>query len=338
MIRSLLRILSAVIGILALAWLGAFVFVRQPMRPAVRQVEKRAEAQRLRAHVEVLARDLVPRDAGHPENLDRAAAYISRQFDLAGLAPELERYEARGGRYANVVARIGEGSAPLVIGAHYDAFGEFGANPGADDNASGVAGLLELARLIAGREIPGGLELVAFSTEEPPFFGSRQMGSAVHVDRMLADGRRPWGMVSLEMIGFFAERQPWPSALLAALYPARGDFVMLAGRRSDRALIRALKPGFLGGSAVPLVSYGGPFIGGLDASDHVSFWDRGLSAVVLTDTSFLRNPHYHDALDTPASLDYSRMAGVVDGLANAVLGLPAPPESCATSPPADPAG
>ncbi|HEV7671773.1 MAG TPA: M28 family peptidase [Thermoanaerobaculia bacterium] len=325
MIRSLFRILSAVVGILALAWLVTFWLVRQPMRPASRRTESHADSRRLRADVEVLARDLIPRDVAHPQNLDRAATYIGHQFELAGLAPEYERYEARGGKYANVVAKIGSGMTPFVIGAHYDSFGEFGANPGADDNASGVAGLLELARLIAGREIPGGLELVAFSTEEPPFFGSRQMGSAVHAERMLASGRRPWGMVSLEMIGFFSQRQPWPSALLSALYPTRGDFVMLAGRRSDRALIRALKPGFLGASAVPIVSYAGPYIGGLDASDHVSFWDRGLSAVVLTDTSFLRNPHYHDALDTPASLDYESMAGVVDGLANAMLHLGAQP-------------
>ena len=318
MIRSLFRILAAVSGILALIWIVAFVLVRQPMRPAERRIEQRADPQRLRAHVEVLARDLVPRDVAYPDNLDRAATYIAQQFERAGLTSEFERYEARGGKYANVVARIGTGTAPLVIGAHYDAFGEFGANPGADDNASGVAGLLELARLVADREIPGGLELVAFSTEEPPFFGSLQMGSAVHAQRMLAGGRRPRGMVSLEMIGYFTDRQPWPSALLAALYPSRGDFVLLAGRPSDRELIRALKPGFLGGSDVPLVSYSGPYVGGLDASDHSSFWNRGIPAVVLTDTSFLRNPRYHDAEDTPDSLDYLRMAGVVDGLANAL--------------------
>lgn len=233
MIRSLLRILAAVLGTLALLWIVVFVLVRQPMRPSERRIEERADPQRLRADVEVLARDLVPRDIAHPENLDRAAAYIALQLERAGLVPELERYEARGGRYANVVARIGTGTSPLVIGAHYDAFGEFGANPGADDNASGVAGLLELARLLAGREIPGGLELVAFSTEEPPFFGSREMGSAVHALRMLASGRRPRAMISLEMIGFYSEHQPWPSALLAALYPSRGDFVLLAGRPAD---------------------------------------------------------------------------------------------------------
>jgi Zn-dependent M28 family amino/carboxypeptidase len=325
MIRSLLRIFSTVVGILVLAWLVTFWLVRQPMRAAASRIEVHADSRRLFGHVEKLAHDLVPRDAAHPENLDRAAAYIAHQFELAGLAPEFERYEARGGKYANVVARIGSGSSPLVIGAHYDAFGEFGANPGADDNASGVAGLLELARLISGHAVSGGVELVAFSTEEPPFFGSRQMGSAVHADRMLASNRRPRGMVSLEMIGYFTRRQPWPSALLAAFYPTRGDFVMLAGRRSDRALISALKPGFQGGSSVPMVSYSGPYVGGLDASDHVSFWDRGLPAVVLTDTSFLRNPRYHAADDTPESLDYPRMARVVDGLANAVLGLAAQP-------------
>ncbi len=325
MVRSLLRIVAAVLGLLAVAWIAAFLLVRQPMRAAAERLEGHADPRRLRADVEALARRWAPRDAAHPKNLEGACAEIARRFEQAGWAPEIERYEARGGTYANVVVRIGEGRSPWVFGAHYDAFGEFGANPGADDNASGVAGLLELARLISGRTVPGGLELVAFSTEEPPFFGSRQMGSAVHVDRMLASGRRPRGMVSLEMIGFFSRRQPWPSALLAALYPSRGDFVLLAGRWRDRALVRALKPEFQGGSTVPMVSYSGPYIGGLDASDHVSFWDRGIPALVLSDTSFLRNPHYHDALDTPESLDYPRMAEVVEGLANAVLGFEAAP-------------
>lgn len=321
--RSAVRITATLAVTLGFLWLLAFLYVRQPARSGVRVLAQRASAERLRADVLALARDLVPRDVAHPENLARAADYIAGEFSRAGITPQRERYSARGGEYENVFARIGTCRAPLVVGAHYDAFGEFGANPGADDNASGVAGLLELGRLLAGRSLSRCLDLVAFSTEEPPFFGSQEMGSAVHAARLLARGEYPWGMVSLEMIGYFTKRQKWPSALLAAFYPRRGDFLLLAGRIQDRELIRSLKAGLADGERMRFVSYGGPYVGGLDASDHSSFWARGIPAVILTDSAFLRNPRYHAPDDTPESLDYLRMAEGVEGLANAVVSLPA---------------
>lgn len=315
----ILRILVATTLLLAALAAASALLLRQPVADAELLLRSAADPERLRADVHYLAGTLGPRDVAHPENLDLAAQYIAEQFRAAGVAPTFEPYTARGGRYRNVIGRLGSCASPLVVGAHYDSFGEFGPNPGADDNASGVAGVLELARLLAPSSPTPCVDLVAFSTEEPPFFGSAQMGSTVYLSRLLAAGRSPRGMLSLEMIGFYSAAQPWPSLLLSLLYPNQGDFAMLIGRWQDRELLAAFKPGLQRASAVRVVSYSGPFIAGMDASDHLSFWSRGFPALMLTDTAFLRNHHYHSPDDTPESLDYAKMADLVEGVANALL-------------------
>jgi len=183
--------------------------------------------------------------------------------------------------------------------------------PGADDDASGVAGLIELARLLAAMPQRPAVILVAYANEEPPFFGSEEMGSAVHARSV---GGRVRGMIALEMIGCFTARQPSPSAILAALYPSRGDFIAVVGRWRDVAWLRAVKSGMA--ATIPTVAFVGPEV---DASDHRSYWAAGVDAVMVSDTAYIRNPRYHTAADTAATLDYAAMARVVDGVANALL-------------------
>jgi len=281
----------------------------------------RADPRILRSHVDFLTTDVMPRSVGHPENLERTAAYIAERFRAAGARVSLQRFDARGDSYANVVARLGpdEPSLPvLVIGAHYDAFSTRRALPGADDNASGTAGLLELARLLGSRPLRTPVMLVAFTTEEPPFFGSEQMGSAVHARSLRAEGRQVSGMICLEMIGYFAGGQTWPNSLFALLYPSQGDFIAVGGGWKDRKLTRHVKRAMRGAGGVPVVSFTGPRETS-DASDHRNYWSHGWPAVIVTDTAFLRNPHYHTEGDTADTLDYNRMARVVDGVANAVM-------------------
>jgi Zn-dependent M28 family amino/carboxypeptidase len=275
---------------------------------------------RLRRDVAFLTGEVSPRDSDHPENLDRAAAYLRGQFAAGGARVTAPSFQVRGRTYRNVVASFGPESGPLlVVGAHYDSFGGFGANPGADDNASGTAGLVEIARLLAGRRLDRRVDLVAFANEEPPYFGSAQMGSAVHA-RSLA-GRNVRGMICLEMIGYFTPRQPAPSWIFRFLYPDRGNFIAVAGRWADRDLTREVKRAMRGSSDLPVVSFTAPRSAGLDASDQINYWDRGIPAVMVTDTADIRNPHYHSRFDTADSLDYARMARVVDGVTNAVLAL-----------------
>lgn len=281
----------------------------------------RAEAHRLAQHVRFLTTDVMPRSASHQQNLDRAAAYIAGHFRAAGGRTRLQTFEARGRRYSNVIAEFGPAASSdplLVVGAHYDSFGETGALPGADDNASGTAGLLELARLLGQQEVRGPVVLVAFTTEEPPFFASDEMGSAVHAKSLAS--RRVRGMICLEMIGYFDGAQTWPDEWLALIYPSTPDFIGVAGGWSDRGLARQVKRAMAGAGGIEVVSFSGSRETS-DASDHRNYWRHGWPAVMVTDTAFLRNANYHTARDTADTLHYVKMARVVDGLLNAVLHL-----------------
>lgn len=308
--------LRITLAVLAIVTLGAML-IRQPVLTSLPWVgTSRANPEVLRRHVAFLTTQEQPRDARHPEQLDAVAAYIARSFRESGGRVEIQPFDARGRRYRNVIARFGpEGGTPFVVGAHYDVFCEVGGHcPGADDNASGVAGLLELARLAGRAKVGVPLVLVAYSTEEPPFFGSDGMGSAVHAQSLSAIR----GMICLEMIGYYTGEQRWPNWLFELLYPSKGNFIGVAGRWRDRALTRHVVRAIRGAGGVGVCTFTGPRET-LDASDHRNYWDRGWTAVLVTDTAYLRNPNYHTAHDTADTVDYERLARVADGVFNAVL-------------------
>lgn len=324
LLRSLIRIFATVVTIAAVGLAGLAAALRQPVMTDLPFLSSmRADPRSLERHVRFLTTEVCPRNVSHPENLDRTAHYIAEQFRRTGARTSLHTFEARGRSYSNVVAEFGptDSKIPLlVVGAHYDAFAETGPLPGADDNASGTAGLLELARLLRSQELQRPLVLIAYANEEPPFFGSDAMGSAVHAKSLAEDGRRISGMICLEMIGYFAPRQNWPNALFALIYPSRGDFIGVAGGWSDRHLARNVKRAIAGAGGVRVVSFSGPRVTS-DASDHRNYWNHGWPAVMVTDTAFLRNPHYHTSADRADTLDYRKMASVVDGVLNAILSL-----------------
>lgn len=322
--RSLIRIVSATFAGVLLLLAGAAIALRQPAWTSIPyRGSGRSDAAALRRHVDHLTTKVVPRDADHPENLDAAAAYISAAFRRSGARVEEQVYEARGRTYRNVIAHYGvprKGSAVLIVGAHYDAFSAGRTLPGADDNASGTAGLLELARLLQHAARHGPVELVAYSTEEPPFFGSEGMGSAVHAASVERSGRRVTGMINLEMIGCFSGTQTWESPLLGLIYGHSPDFIGVTDGWADRSLLRTAKRAMRGAGGIDVLSFTGPRAMS-DASDQRNYWARGWPAVMITDTAFLRNPRYHTVRDTAETLDYGRMARVVDGVLNAVLAL-----------------
>src|SRR5262245_4786607 len=315
---STVRVTIATALTLALLVLAFGIAVRQPNFGRLPFPEgARADSELLRKHVEFLTTEAFPRSIGHPEQLDRAADYIAAAFSSSGARVAEQVYSAGPLKCRNIIARFGPASGRLfIVGAHYDAFGNL---PGADDNASGTAGLLELSRLVGTRTLTSPLQLVAFSTEEPPFFGGPQMGSAVHAHSLQDDGVEVVGMISLEMIGFYSSSQPNHNLLLHLVYPRTGDFVCVAGRWADRAFARGIKKSFRGATDVPAYSYSGPVGIGVDLSDQRNYWARGYPAVMITDTAFLRNPNYHSSSDVAATLDYQRMAGVVDGLLSTAI-------------------
>ncbi len=255
------------------------------------------------ARLEALVRGLValgPRNEAAGQ--DRAATWIRAR--LGALPVAEQAYTARGATYRNLIVRLGpETKERIVIGAHYDARGPF---PGADDNASGTAALIELARMLSVRPPAVRTELAFYSNEE---YGL--LGSAAHAK----DARDVRAMISLEMLGCFDEPQRFPFAPLKLLYPARGDYIVVVGRPRDLFLVRSVKRS-LRGSGARVQSIDAPeAVPGIGNSDHRSFWRKGVRAVMVTDTAWYRNPRYHTADDTPDTLDYARMAKIADGIA-----------------------
>jgi Zn-dependent M28 family amino/carboxypeptidase len=287
--------------------------VTQPWVHAAESPDAHVEVAALERHVRALAEDFLPRSVENPAQLQAAGDYVLAQMRAAGATPEIQNVDVNGTLYRNFIARFGptEGSM-LVIGAHYDACGQ---TPGADDNASGVAGLLELTRLLAQEPPPRPVELVAYTLEEPPYFRTDSMGSYWHARNLERQGRQVRLMVSLEMIGYYRDEpksQSFPVAGMGLLYPDEGNFIAVVGAWRDFGTMRRIKALFKGASDLPVVTVNAPeSVTGVDFSDHASYWRFGMPALMVTDTAFLRNPNYHDASDTAATLDYTRMAKVV---------------------------
>jgi len=306
-----------VAGFLVLWW----VLVRPVIGPGVLpRAQDKVDPSTLRERVYVLSQQFVPRASDYPEILIEAAEYIASQFRSTGAAVSYQEFPVDYTRYKNVIAEYGPDTANvLVIGAHYDTAGD---QPGADDNASGVAGLLELGRLLSTAKLQSKVILAAYVLEEPPYFRTAHMGSAVHAKSLSDRGVSVKLMISLEMIGYFSEKensQDFPIPLLKLFYPSRGNFILVVDRLlSNRA--QELKKWMSAASDLPVYSINAPaFIPGVDFSDHLNFWNYGYPAVMVTDTSFYRNDAYHTRRDTADRLDYQKMAQVVLGVYNYLI-------------------
>jgi hypothetical protein len=319
--RRKIGLWSAGLGLCGLC-VALWAMVTQPLLSGIKKDSNMndVDPQRLKRHVIMLAETLSPRDYQHPQNLDRVAAYIRQEFEQAGGKVSEQPFQVRGVTYRNIRAFFGpQTQERVVIGAHYDAAG---ALPAADDNASGVAGLIELAHLVgkssASKPLKTAVELVAFTLEEPPFFASASMGSAVHA-KSLKDQKVPVRlMLCLEMIGYFSDApgsQRFPVAAMKLMYPTVGNFIAVVGKLGQGGVVKRIKKAMQGASSLPVHSINAPpSLPGIDLSDHRNYWNAGYDAAMITDTSFFRNSAYHTARDTPNTLDYRRMAMVVEGV------------------------
>jgi Zn-dependent M28 family amino/carboxypeptidase len=317
--------LAAVVGG-ALALAG---HLRQPWFSRVAREAPEVDPHRLRVNVNRLVQFHKPRNSLHPEVLDQAADYLASEFEAAGATVTRHRFSLAGekAQYQNVVARFGpQNGAPLIlVGAHYDAHGDF---PGADDNASGVAVMLSLGRMLRKeRALKGPVELVAFTLEERTHLGAGLQGSTVYAWKLRQEQVPVKAMLSLEMLGTFSDapgsqRYPFPG--LGLLYPDVGNFVAVVAPFWQTGLARTVKGAMLGAASVPVESINAPgFIRGVHDSDHYPFVQEGFPAAMLTDTAWNRNPRYHTAEDTLDTLDYPRMADVARGVYGAVMALDA---------------
>jgi Zn-dependent M28 family amino/carboxypeptidase len=269
--------------------------------------------ERLRQHVYELAREQRNVD------LERPAAYIEQAFAAHGLAPASHEFVSAGRAVRNV--EVNPAQARVVVGAHYDSVP---GSPGADDNASAVAALIELAGMVGKEGLP--IRFVAFANEEEPYFMGPDMGSWVSAKRSRDRGEPISAMLSLEMLGYYSEHpgsQRYPPPL-GLFYPDRANFIAFIGDLGVALLVRRCARHFRKSSSFPAEWLAAPaFVPGITRSDHWSFRTLGFPAIMVTDTAYNRNPHYHRPSDTPDTLDYARMARVTEGLAGVLRELAA---------------
>ncbi|MBO3272632.1 M28 family peptidase [Hymenobacter defluvii] len=282
-----------------------------------------ADTAQLRRHLVALTTTPQPRNYLHEASLNQAADYIKAELAAAGAHPTEQSYQVQGRMYQNILSSFGPVDGPrLVIGAHYDVCGE---QPGADDNGTGVAALLELARLLGHQPLTCRVDLVAYTLEEPPFFRTPQMGSYVHARSLHEAGVPVRGMIALEMLGYYDDRknsQDYPFKPLRWLYGSRGNYVTVAQKFGNGRFGRRFARLYKKTAALPVKRFKAPaWLPGIDFSDHLNYWHFDYPAVLLTDTAFYRNKQYHEAADTLDRLDLRRLALAVDAVLATVVRL-----------------
>lgn len=282
----------------------------------------KAQKKRIYKDVEFLTELRPFRNYRNLESLQKVVDYIKDEFSSAGLSFEEQKWKAAGNEYTNVIATYNKNaSRRLIVGAHYDVYDD---QPGADDNASAVAGLLETARLVAENnpQLDYRIDFVAYCLEEPPFFGSQEMGSYVHAKSLHDNKVDVMGMICFEMIGYFSEEpesQSFPSPDLAEIYPHVGNFIIVVGINSHREFAQKVHKLMVKNSKidVQLITFlDRNGLAGL--SDHSSYWKFGYDALMINDTSFIRNPNYHRKSDTIDTLNFEKITAVVDSSYRAV--------------------
>ncbi len=295
----------------------------QPILTSFRETAStKAAASRLKDTVRYLSEDIGIRNQAFYDNLQSAAQYIENRLIDLGYSVESWPYTINGQSFRNIVARLknNESDEYVLIGAHYDSC----FNPGADDNASGVAGVLELANSLKQAPLKANIMFVAFTNEEPPFFQTSQMGSRVFVRELVSKKIRIREAIILEMIGYYSTGwfQQKYLPFLGPFYPHKGNFIALVGDFASRKMVDHIQKSFSGQKIAPMRTIVAPrTVPGLNFSDHASFWEADIPAVMLTDSAYLRNPHYHKDTETWDKLDYQKMAAVVEGLRMAIVEL-----------------
>ncbi len=312
-------------AILVLILAAALLSVTNPVFSFTSKVDsEKADTTWLRNYVVGLGSTSEPRCFEHPKGLNEACAYIINCLDSLGLQSEEQMFNVAGLPQKNIIVSFGPKDAErLIVGAHYDVCGE---QAGADDNASGVAGLLELARLLKNKtDLKYRIDLVFYTLEEPPHFRTKEMGSYIHAKSLFDQKIKVKGMVCLEMIGYFSEKpksQQYPIGILKLFYPTKANYIAVVSKIGQGRFLRKIKKRIKPCCDVDVKSINAPaWITGIDFSDHLNYWAFGYDAVMITDTSFYRNANYHEKTDTVETLDFAKMAEVVRGVYHAITTL-----------------
>ena len=322
LIRSLMRLVVIILCLLAIVYVFTFglnFFAPQTM-PKPKDIQI---AQRLKAHVLKLSEEIGERNLKHYPQLEEAADYINDQLESYGYAAQSQEYVLEGKKARNIIARK-NGSVLsnriIVVGAHYDNV----TAPGADDNASGVAVVLELARFLRDKPMVTTIEFCFFADEEDPFFRTEAMGSRVFIHKARAEAKEIISAVIFDMVGYYTDQinsQRYFPLITGLFLPNRGNFISLFSNFNSRGLSSYLIRSFQRSSRFSIVLLATEFDPTVDSSDHWSFWKEDYPAVMVTDTNILRNNRYHTNADTWDTLNFESMACVVEGFGASLLDL-----------------
>lgn len=283
-----------------------------------------ADTTLMRTHFNAIINTPEPRNFLNVESLNFVADYIYSEFNRYGDSTVFQEFEVDNRKYKNVITSFGPKNAErIIVGAHYDVCGD---QDGADDNASGVVALLEFARLLKGVDLNYRVDLVAYSLEEPPFFGTNEMGSYIHASYLSKNNIPVYGMICLDMIGYYSDEkksQSYPLGILKLIYGGKGDYITVVrcfhGGKFAQAAKKEMKKAT---SPIEVKSFNGPKkLNGIAFSDHLSYWRFGYSALFITNTGFYRNPNYHQSGDTLALIDFVRMAQTIDAVFETITSI-----------------
>jgi len=282
-----------------------------------------ADSVLIKKHLTALTKTPQFRNYKNIDQLNAIAAYIHQNMNAYSDSTREQSYSVDGKIYKNIICSFGtEYKKRIIIGAHYDVCGE---QEGADDNATGVTALLELARMLKGQKLNYRIDLVAYALEEPPYFRTENMGSYIHAKYVKDNNIDVYGMASVEMIGYFKEdkdSQDYPLGILSWVYGNKGDYITLVKKFGAGKFVKAFSENFKESNQIKTETFTAPkFLKGIDFSDHLNYWNFGYSAMMITDTSFFRNKNYHKSTDTLETLDLKRMAHVIDGIFISLINL-----------------
>ena len=277
----------------------------------------------IRKHLNKIIQTENPRNYRNLKSLNYVADYIYKEFEKYADTVYEQPFKVDGVTYKNIVCVFGsQNSKTIVVGAHYDVYGN---QDGADDNASGVVGLLELAKLLKGKQLQYRIEMVAYTLEEPPFFRTESMGSFIHAKSLFENKVDVYGMISLEMIGYFDDTkksQDYPIGILSLFYGNRGNYITLVNKFSKGKFARRFSRNFKSHRLIRTKKFTAPAkLPGIDFSDHLNYWKFGFSALMITDTAFYRNKNYHQNTDTIKTLDLFRLSKVIETVYQTLISM-----------------
>lgn len=302
----------------------SFTWLKQDNKDfEIKSYPRLSDTVRIRADLNKITTTPRSRNYKNVDILDDVAKYIKMEFLKETPSVEEQKFDVKESEYKNIIASFGPKDAErVIIGAHYDVCGDY---QGADDNASGVAGLLELARLLKSQNLKYRFDLVAYTLEEPPYFRSEYMGSYVHA-KYLNDNKIPVkGMISLEMIGYYSDTegsQNYPLGFLKWIYGTKGNFITIVEKLKSGDFAKSFRKNMIEEQTIRTKKFKAPSsLAGIDFSDHLNYWRFDYSAVMITNTAFYRNKNYHTKHDIVEKLNIGHIGLVVDGVFRALMRL-----------------